>query len=254
MSETTPDIETTKILMLKIPVATLQIITRALIWLFLLLFILNIPAVIFSSAADNDIILKLLSLVDFGYEKNIPTYFSSLNLLLSALLLFVIFHFHRKTSEKDSIYWCVLSVLFVLLAIDEFIGLHEMAGGLLNRMMGPDRLFYFSWVIPGMIIFLILVAFLFKFYVGLPARYRKLFAISAFLFVSGTIGMEIVDGFLYPEDEVLDLTYKILTAIEETLEMTGILVFIYSLVDYIKTDNRITTYDTQAIETEMKGK
>ena len=54
-------------------------------------------------------------------------------------------------------------------------------------------------------------------------------------YVGGALGMELIKGrhsYLYGQK---NLAYGVITTIEESLEMLGIVVFIYALLDYIKT-------------------
>ena len=65
--------------------------------------------------------------------------------------------------------------------------------------------------------------------------FTVLFGTSALVLISGAIGMEIVDGFFAPSTgDEHTLTYDVLSALEELLELTGIALFLYSLLDYIK--------------------
>jgi hypothetical protein len=84
-------------------------------------------------------------------EINIPTFFSSCLLLFAALLLFVISLLEKYHSPNRLIYWQILAVIFLLMAIDEFTSLHEKIISPLRRYLGGGRLgiFYFAWIIPA---------------------------------------------------------------------------------------------------------
>ena len=70
---------------------------------------------------------SIVRLVDVNTEANLPSFWSSLNLLLAAGLLFVIFRGERAIGAPRSGYWGLLSATFLLLAIDEAAALHENA-------------------------------------------------------------------------------------------------------------------------------
>jgi hypothetical protein len=194
--------------MLKISIHRLQQVPRVLLIVFLLLLFLNILVAGFSHLTGHYRIYGLNPLFNFGHEKNIPTYFSTFNLL------------------------------------DEFVSIHERLAEPMRELFGiTSGLFYFAWVIPGIFICIILFAFFSKFYWSLPSRYKMLFGISAFLFVSGAIVMEIINGFFVPLDGSPSLIYSLLATIEESLEMTGIIMFVHSLIDYIKSAIQTTAYD-----------
>lgn len=73
-----------------------------------------------------------------------------------------------------------------------------------------------------------------RFYFHLPLRTRFLLAASAALYVGGALGMEVVSGFYWSENDfVFDKFYRVLTAIEESFENFGVILTIYTLVDYL---------------------
>ena len=48
--------------------------------------------------------------------------------------------------------------------------------------------------------------------------------------------MEIIDGFVVAGTSGVNLTTRLLITLEETLEMVGVIVFIYALIDYMKSE------------------
>ena len=48
--------------------------------------------------------------------------------------------------------------------------------------------------------------------------------------------MEIIDGIFVAIDPEVTLTASLLITLEETMEMLGIIVFIYALIDYMNTE------------------
>ena len=61
-----------------------------------------------------------------------------------------------------------------------------------------------------------------------------LFIIAGCLYVSGALGMEMVGGNYRDMVGEVDLNYGLITSFEETLEMAGIILFIYGLLDYLR--------------------
>jgi hypothetical protein len=68
----------------------------------------------------RDYVFGIVPMFDFYEEHNIPTYFSSINLLLTAGLLYAIAELVARTSRKMAIPWRVLCFGFVFMSIDEF--------------------------------------------------------------------------------------------------------------------------------------
>ena len=205
-----------------------------LLGIFSLLFLLNLVTVLVSHTTGHNVIWGFTPQFSFDMENNIPTYFSSVNLLICAVLIFFIYRFYKIRNIPENRYWFFLSFLFLYLSLDESASFHEMLIRPMNEIFGFESVWlYYPWVIPGIIICLVIGVFLFKFYTRLPMRYRVLFGLSAFLFIGGSIGMEIIDGVFVAIDPEVTLTASLLITMEETLEMLGIITFIYALIDYM---------------------
>ena len=100
-------------LALKLP---LNRILKTLVAIFLLLFLVNALALIFRYATGHGSLFGLLELFYFDLEGNLPTYFSSFILLLSAVLLYVTYSSFNRNGSWGSTYWLVLSIIFFLLS------------------------------------------------------------------------------------------------------------------------------------------
>lgn len=179
----------------------------------------------------------------FDAEANFPSLYSALAILVSAYLLWLISNLDREKSAKRSFYWKLLSVVFVLLAMDEFGSLHEYMieplRGILDKSSLDSDYLYFAWFIPYVILVLVLCIVLLRFFLGLPRRTRWLFLIAIVLFLSGAVGMEMIGGNYWANQgwaidgsDDADLYYALIITVEELLEMLGIVVFIYALSEY----------------------
>ena len=95
-------------------------------------------------------------------------------------------------------------------------------------------MFHFAWVIPYGLATALLALVLLRWFVKLADRTRWLFAASAILFVSGALGMEMISGRYLEISHARDLTYQLMAALEETLEMSGSILFTYSLIAFLQ--------------------
>jgi hypothetical protein len=176
----------------------------------------------------------LIRSFDLNREGNVPTVFSFLILLLSAGLLGLAGRRAQATGAPFARHWRVLSGIFVFLAVDEVVGLHELLIQPLRLLLNAGGYFYFAWVIPALILVPLLGIAYLRFLWHLPAWTRWLFIVAAVIFLSGAVGMEMVGGNYYHQvDRQQDMTYSVITTIEETLEMTGISLFVYALWRYL---------------------
>ena len=61
-----------------------------------------------------------------------------------------------------------------------------------------------------------------------------LFLLAGGLYIGGALGMEMIGGYYTDFYGKNNLTYALITCLEEVLEMTGIVVFIHGLLDYMR--------------------
>jgi hypothetical protein len=169
-------------------------------------------------------------------EANISAWYSSSTLLFCAALLAVIAVAKRINSDDYVLHWAVLSLIFLYLSVDEAAVLHEMAIKPMRAMLNPSGLFYYAWIIPALIAVLIFVVAYLRFLTHLPMKTRLLFIASGALFVSGAIGLESVSGLFAGSDGTRSLTWELITILEELFEMLGVVLFIYTLLDYISSN------------------
>jgi hypothetical protein len=170
-------------------------------------------------------------------ENNLPTWYSSSALLLSAILLAVIGLANKREGNPYANQWLVLAAIFLYLSLDEAASLHEMAGRLLKPMLQAAGYFhgflYFTWVVFGAIFVLIVALAYLRFLAALPAKTRYLFLIAGTLYVGGALGIEILGArytYFYGAE---NFTYTMFVTVEEGFEMLGVVVFLYALLSHL---------------------
>lgn len=207
---------------------------KSTVWLsfiFLILLSLNIIGIIFEYASDTDHTKFFFRVTNFDSETSIATFYSSLILLFSSFLLFIIYVQKRRLGNK-AISWLLLSLIFLFLSVDESVSIHERFISFYRNKFNLSGFLYFSWVIPYGILAILLFFYFIPFLINLEKRTTMLFVLSGFVFVSGAIGMELLGG-KYFETNGKVWQYTIFYTIEESLEILGISIFIYSLLRYI---------------------
>ena len=185
---------------------------------------------------ENDFLQELVRQFDVSREKNIPTWYSSMALIGSSLLLGFI-AFAKKTAKAPYAgHWSALSIIFVYLSIDEAAVIHERLNQPLRQMLGIGDVVLDSWVLFGAVFVTIGFLVYVKFLIHLPKKTRCLFLGAGAIFVGGALGVESVNTYfkrLYGDETLIFAT---LTSVEEFFEMAGIIVFIYALLSYIKSN------------------
>ncbi|MGD1856229.1 MAG: hypothetical protein ACFB2W_18465 [Leptolyngbyaceae cyanobacterium] len=177
-----------------------------------------------------------LQIFNLDNEANLPAWYSSCALFVCALLLGIIAASSAKTGRKKTRNsWFGLSLIFMLLSLDEAISIHEeIIPGILRRIDSLPFSNGYDWTVLGGLCFIGVVAGYFRFWWRLPSVTRYMFAIAAVIFVGGAIGFEKISHFYEAKYQTENtIAYVVTCGIEELLEMMGIALFTYGLLDYI---------------------
>jgi hypothetical protein len=166
-------------------------------------------------------------------EANVPTWYSASMLLFCAALLAMITCAKRAQQDPYARHWAAMAVVFLGLSIDETAILHEMAIRPLRLAFHADGLLYYAWVVPGAAFVLLFALAYLRFWWRLPPRTRALFCIAGAVYVGGAIGAEAFSGLRAARYDEGDFGYMMIATLEELMEMTGLVVFIYALLDYM---------------------
>ncbi len=174
----------------------------------------------------------IVSWLDLDVEQSIPTFYSSIALLFCSSLLAIITIAKKKNGERY-IYWLGLAIIFLFLSVDESLTIHESLTDKVRTALNTSGLLYcFAWIIPYSIALIVSLLVYIKFILNLPSRIRILFITAGLIYVSGAIGVELVGG-RYSELHSYNVTFLVITTVEELLEMAGVVIFIFALTSYI---------------------
>ncbi|MEM6530875.1 MAG: hypothetical protein AAF653_21440, partial [Chloroflexota bacterium] len=168
--------------------------------------------------------------VDFDGEENLISFFSmSLWVVVSVLCAQVQ---SLARSRRERIYWSLLAALFIVLAMDEWLGFHEkmapITADLLNITHMP-----FAWVVPATIGVVVFVVWTIPFMRMLPGNISRLFLAGVTIVVAGAIGFEIPGGFAFATYTNDSAIYRGLVLIEESLEIIGVITLLYAVYSYM---------------------
>jgi hypothetical protein len=169
--------------------------------------------------------------LDLDSERSIATWFSSSALLFCSILLTTI-AYYGQGGDRYARHWKLLAVIFLFMSLDEAASFHEMLISRLRSALDAGGFLYYAWVIPGAAFVLVFALAYLKFFLDLPSRSRRLFAIAGILYIWGVLGMEMISGYQADLFGRTTPIYVVITTIEETSEMLGISIFTYSLMSY----------------------
>ncbi len=209
-------------------------------WFFLavsgLLALLNLANLIAAYLVCDraDISTGYFAIFNLDAETNVPTLFSSVSLIFAAVLFALIAEGTRRRRGPGYVYWYGLSAIFVFLAIDESARLHEYLSAPLRSTIGASGALHFAWIIPYSILLLVFVGAYLRFVFRLPSRTRSLLIASGVVYVAGALGVEMIGGMYSDAVGRTNITYGFITMVEEMLELLGVTLLIYTLLDYIQ--------------------
>lgn len=210
-----------------------ETIARAMAFAIAVLVVGSIAIRVLSLSTGYDTMHGLVRFFDLDQEINLPTWYAATTLLLSAMLLGVVGNAERSDGTRAR-HWYGLGAIFATLSMDEAASFHEIFIAPTRSLLGLGGVLYFAWVVPAAVLLLFFMVVYARWFFALPPRTRKLMTLAGALFVGGAMGLELAGGLFVSRGEQNSLRYLVTATVEETLEMCGVLVWIYSILDYAR--------------------
>ena len=176
---------------------------------------------------------KLLRLFMMDHEKNVPTLFSFVLLLASAALLTANAARPTRHSRTHRRQWIILIAVFILMAFDEAASVHESLIFPIRQALDTGGPLHFAWVIPGGIFVLAMLVGYLRFLQALPRETAWLLVLAGGMYVGGALCMEMVGGIWAAKSGQHNLAFHALAMAEESLEMLGLAIFVYALLNLL---------------------
>ena len=169
-----------------------------------------------------------LDSLNMDQELNLPTLFSSSLLLVSALLMRRLGQSSDRIAALD---WRLLSKIFIFLALDEALQIHEILiiPGLRNQV---HPALASTWVVPYAVLALILLWRFRQFLVSISTATASRLLQAGAVYIGGAIGMEIIGSFAVRSSLIRlhSPWYGAITGLEEAFELLGIILLIDALL------------------------
>lgn len=142
----------------------------------------------------------------------------------------------------------MLGLVFLFLTLDEAVQIHEQTMVVVHYLLpGLPSTLASAWVIPYALLALAAGLYFLKFVLKLPSRTRNLFILAGGIFVLGALGLEVAESYFYDNYGAAHIFSLSVFTLQELLEMIGVTLFIYALLDYI------SSYHQQLIITVRTG-
>ncbi|MEM6503776.1 MAG: hypothetical protein AAF685_18350 [Cyanobacteria bacterium P01_C01_bin.89] len=168
-------------------------------------------------------------------EYNLPSFFSAGLLLSSGILLRSRGKRAKAAGEHWASSWLLLGTVFMVLAADEFLGLHEiLIIPDLAKWLGLPGFLRPLWVIPGAIAVGWGIWKFGPFWQQLPVKFKGRSLVAAIVYITGALLMEMVGGAYSDIEGQQNLVYALLTVVEEVLEIGGVILLLRALLLELK--------------------
>lgn len=167
-------------------------------------------------------------------ERNVPSWFQSVTLMMAAGLLELAGRVRRRVSPSEAGRWRVLAAGFVLMSLDEAASFHERLRLPLALLRNTPGYQAFSWVVPGIAVVALTALAFVPWLNTLPARTRRGLAVAGAVFVGGAVGLEAVGGLEAITVGIGGWLYVWTYTLEETMEMVGVLILIATVLDFLQ--------------------
>jgi hypothetical protein len=179
----------------------------------------------------HDHLHGLVPLLDADAERNLPSVFSTL-LLAGAAWLLAGAGLAERRRGASWLPWAGLAAGFLVMAADEALSFHERLIRPMRAVLGGGDLgpFHFAWVAPALVLVTVLGLAYLRFLLRLPAGLRRALVSAAAVYLAGAVGMEMVAGPWVEAHGRANLTYALLVAVEEGLEMAGVILLIRTML------------------------
>lgn len=205
-------------------------VTTVLLTIIAALLALSLAGQFLRLEMGYDFAKGFIPLFYVDFETNIPTWYSSMALMLAAFLSGILTLAARKPPNGDAVFWAGIFFIFALLSLDEIAMIHEMPIDSMKESFEFSGFLGYPWVIPASVVVMGVALLYLRFVLRRPPLIRNLIILSGIVFVGGAIGVEMVSAWWVEQSGTESWPYVITVTIEEGCEMTGIAIFIHALM------------------------
>ena len=203
-------------------------VSRWLVWLSVTVLTLGLMREAYVHQYGTETILKDLGQIALDTENCLGSYYSSVLMIIAALLLTVTGQSYGD--QKWRVHWYVLALVFVLMSVDETASFHEVLISPLRPIFSFSSYLHYAWIVPGAAFVLLFGLAYIPFVFALTPQLRNRVILSGTLYVTGALGMEAIGGHFFSVGGADNPLYIASFLIEETLEILGLTLFATTLL------------------------
>lgn len=219
-----------------IPVPSPEYFRKILFLMLGSLLMLHIFSECLLRYSESKLFLLFAKSVNFNTESNLPTLFNFSLLFLSVSILVIISIISFNRNDPLKIYWLVLAVTFLMMSFDEAAQLHEKLNFVVRSTIPVSGFLFYAWVVPVGIFVIVFGLSYISFLKRLPLEISGMIILGGSLYILGAIGLEMIAGNLASADRsaIDTIPWRVAMTLEETFEMSGIIIFASSLIAYLR--------------------
>ncbi|WP_424931416.1 hypothetical protein [Amaricoccus macauensis] len=196
-----------------------------------LFYLLNIGAA-YLDATTTGLVKRLAEFFLLNAEKNFPTLFNFGLILVNAMFCSILALAAFAENNHWRWYWVGLALILMFLSFDEAAQIHERFAPLGAYFVEADGIFRFSWVVPAAPAVLLCGLVFLRFVLSQPRRIMLLMILFGAIYLGGAIGIEMASAFhVETGGEYGSFTYHLIAGVEEVVEMFGMALFGYTLME-----------------------
>ena len=204
------------------------LVLSILVAVSLALVLLDFATYALDSTIGSDQIRRLFNVDE---ERSVPTWFSSMQLLLAHALLLAVTFLKWRDGDRYTLHWGFLALLFLMGSIDEAAGFHEFISLAFKvDIFGSGG---GSWVFFAAPVIVAIGFVYLRFLNDLPRQTAFLFCLAAAFLITGAMGLEMLDVATEVAGNEGSIGHLLAATTEELLERLGVSIFIYALLIYL---------------------
>jgi hypothetical protein len=205
-----------------------------LLWGALIVWGLGAARVVWLEIAGSDTVVGNLQKLNLDDDLAMGSWYSSMLLAVSAVLLLIIALAKKSQPGGSARHWAFLGAVFVMLSLDEAIGLHELSLKPLSFFGEISPLLTFGWIALAIPALLVLAFVYLPFVRRLPRSTMLGFVLAGITYVVGVIALGMLGGAIFAgEGDQKTFALALISTAEEGLELLGISVFVMVLIRYV---------------------
>ena len=178
----------------------------------------------------------ILPRLDLNAERSLPAGFSALLIGATATAAALAAVLERARRSRWTGHWVVLAAVLALMSIEEVADFHTVEIIPREPAVALTGFLHMTWVLLAVPFVLAFAVAYFRFWRSMAPATRRRFLLAGAVYVGGALLMEMVGGrYFVASGEVGTFGLQVVLAVEEALEMAGMLLLLAAIFHHLET-------------------